>query len=124
MTAKLSTHVLDTYHGGPGAGIAWRLETPTASGDSGVSSSWTQMAEGVTNADGRTDGPLLEGAALQTGTYRITFQIGAYFRGRGLDLPEPPFLDVVVVQVSLQAGEAYHVPLLTTPWSYSTYRGS
>ena len=121
MTAKLSTHVLDTYHGGPGAGIAWTLETPT---DSGASSNWTQLAAGVTNADGRTDGPLLEGAALKTGAYRITYQIGAYFRGRGLSLPEPPFLDAVVVQVSLQAGEAYHVPLLTSPWSYSTYRGS
>jgi 5-hydroxyisourate hydrolase len=121
MTAKLSTHVLDTYHGGPGAGIAWALEARSASGESG---SWTQLAEGVTNADGRTDAPLLEGTALKTGAYRITFQVGAYFAGRGLALPEPPFLDAVVVQVSLQAGEAYHVPLLTSPWSYSTYRGS
>lgn len=118
MTAKLSTHVLDTYHGGPGAGIAWTLETQAAAG------AWSLLAEGVTNADGRTDAPLLEGAALKTGVYRITFQFGAYFAGRGLELPEPPFLDAVVVQVSLQAGEAYHVPLLTSPWSYSTYRGS
>ena len=118
MTAKLSTHVLDTYHGGPGAGIAWTLE---AQDDSG---SWSKLAEGATNADGRTDGPLLADKALKTGAYRITYQIGAYFRGRGLSLPEPPFLDAVVVQVSLQAGEAYHVPLLTSPWSYSTYRGS
>jgi 5-hydroxyisourate hydrolase len=118
---------LDTYHGGPGVGIAWTLETQAESGESGSAGGapgWSTLAEGVTNADGRTDGPLLEGSALQTGRYRITFQIGAYFRGRGLTLPEPPFLDVVVVQVSLQAGESYHVPLLTSPWSYSTYRGS
>lgn len=124
MTAKLSTHVLDTYHGGPGSGIAWTLEGPGEPGESGAPPGWTILGEGVTNADGRTDGPLLEGAALATGAYRITFQIGAYFRGRGLDLPKPPFLDAVVVQVSLQAGESYHVPLLTSPWSYSTYRGS
>lgn len=118
MTAKLSTHVLDTYHGGPAGGVAWKLETA-----SGLQA-WTVLLEGQTNADGRTDRPLLEGDALTTGAYRLTFSVGAYFRSRGLELPEPPFLDEVVLQVSLQAGESYHVPLLTSPWSYSTYRGS
>ncbi|TVP78093.1 MAG: hydroxyisourate hydrolase [Puniceicoccaceae bacterium] len=118
MHAKLSTHVLDTYHGGPGSGIAWTLERQSAPGQ------WSTLATGQTNHDGRTDEPLLEGAALQTGVYRITFQIGHYFRRRGVDLPEPSFLEAVVVQVGLQAGEAYHVPLLTSPWNYSTYRGS
>lgn len=118
MSAKLSTHVLDTYHGRPGAGLAWTLEKQAAGG------AWERLKQGVTNADGRTDAPLLEGAALESGIYRLSFEVGAYFRSCGLKLAEPAFLEVVVVQVSLQAGAAYHVPLLTTPWSYSTYRGS
>ena len=115
---KLSTHVLDTYHGGPGVGVDWRLERRGESGD------WVVLSKGVTNDDGRTDRPLLEGEALKTGTYRISFHVGAYFRKCGVPLPDPPFLDVVIVQVSLQAGKSYHVPLLMSPWSYSTYRGS
>ncbi len=118
MTAKLSTHILDTYHGGPAGGVAYRLDFRDATGE------WRCLSEGSTNADGRTDAPLLSGDALATGTYRLSFQIGAYFSGRGLALPEPPFLDEVVLQVNLQAGASYHVPLLTSPWSYSTYRGS
>ena len=118
MKAKLSTHVLDTYHGGPGGNLGWRLEKRAESGD------WVLLREGVTNDDGRTDGPLLEGEALETAAYRLTFSVGAYFRKRGVQLPEPPFLDEVIVQVCLQAGQSYHVPLLTSPWSYSTYRGS
>lgn len=118
MSAKLSTHVLDTYHGTPGSGLTWSLHTMAESGD------WKLLKKGVTNADGRTDGPLLEGVDLVTGVYRLSFEVGAYFRTRGLSLPEPSFLDTVVLQVSLLAGESYHVPLLTSPWSYSTYRGS
>jgi 5-hydroxyisourate hydrolase len=116
--AKLSTHILDTYHGGPAAGVGWRLEMAAPDGQ------WTVLREGVSNADGRTDEPLLAGDALRSGRYRIYFAVGAYFRARGLVLPEPNFLDEVVLQVGLQSGQSYHVPLLTSPWSYSTYRGS
>ena len=118
MTAKLSTHILDTYHGGPAEGVAYALDFLGSSGE------WVRLKEGATNADGRTEGPLLSGDALETGTYRLSFGIGSYFKKRGLTLPEPPFLDEVVLQVNLLAGESYHVPLLTSPWSYSTYRGS
>lgn len=118
MNGKLSTHVLDTYHGRPAAGMKWCLEgAPSGEG-------WEILASGATNADGRTDGLLLEGAALTTGRYRLTFGVGAYFEAAGLDLPEPAFLGEVVIQVNLIAGERYHVPLLVSPWSYSTYRGS
>ncbi|MEO0509255.1 MAG: hydroxyisourate hydrolase [Verrucomicrobiota bacterium] len=118
MSGKLSTHVLDTYHGCPACGVEWTLQF--AAGAEG----WTRLGSGVTNKDGRTDSPLLTGESLKTGSYRITFNVGAYFGGLGVELPEPAFLDEVVLQVSLIAGESYHVPLLTSPWSYSTYRGS
>ena len=118
MAGKLSTHILDTYHGAPAGGVRWTLDYFN---ESGV---WTRLSEGLTNSDGRTDAPLLVDEALKTGKYRITFGVGAYFAERGLSLPQPAFLDEVVLQVSLLAGESYHVPLLTTPWSYSTYRGS
>ena len=118
MTAKLSTHVLDTHSGRPAHGVEWVLEYESPE------NAWIRLAGGLTNRDGRTDGPLLEGDALETGRYRITFQVGAYFKAQGVSLPEPPFLDAVVLQVSLLAGQSYHVPLLTSPWSYSTYRGS
>jgi 5-hydroxyisourate hydrolase len=118
MAGKLSTHILDTYHGAPAGGVHWTLDFYDESG------AWTRLSAGLTNSDGRTDTPLLVDAALKTGKYRITFAVGAYFEARGLSLPKPAFLDEVVLQVSLQAGESYHVPLLTSPWSYSTYRGS
>jgi len=118
MTAKLSTHVLDTYHGCPAAGIAWSLERLGEDGD------WRALGEGATNAGGRTDAPLLEGEALVAGRYRLSFGLGDYFRAKGLELPEPAFLEDVVIEVGLRAGESYHVPLLASPWSYSTYRGS
>lgn len=117
MPGKLSTHVLDTYSGHPASGVSWRLYYED-------SSSWDCLSEGVTNQDGRTDGLLLEGDALRTGTYRLVFDVGSYFSTQGLTLPEPVFLGEVVLQVNLIAGENYHVPLLTSPWSYSTYRGS
>lgn len=118
MSGKLSTHVLDTYHGCPAEGVAWMLSFKDESGR------WTSLSEGVTNADGRTDSALLLGDDLKTGSYRIAFQVGAYYASKGVSLPEPAFLDEVLLQVNLIAGESYHVPLLTSPWSYSTYRGS
>lgn len=114
----LSTHVLDTMHGSPAAGMA--VELYTTQGDSS-----TLLKRFVTNADGRSDGLLLDTANLQVGTYRLTFDVVGYFKTRGVVLPEPNFLN----RVSLDFGIAdtqqhYHVPLLVSPWSYSTYRGS
>jgi len=77
------------------------------------------------NADGRADAPLLEGDALRPGRYRLVFGVATYFRARGADLPEPPFLDEVVLDFGIADAQShYHVPLLASPWSYSTYRGS
>ena len=114
----LSTHVLDTMHGCPAAGMA--VSFYATEGEQA-----TLLRRLVLNADGRTDAPLVDNASLQAGTYRLTFEVGAYFKARGVALPEPNFLD----RVSLDFGVArvdqhYHVPLLVSPWSYSTYRGS
>ena len=115
----LSTHVLDTMHGTPAAGMAVALFTT----DGGTA---TQVKQFTLNADGRNpDGLLLDNASLRRGTYRLVFDVAAYFKARGVLLPEPNFLN----QVSLDFGVAdpqqhYHVPLLVSPWSYSTYRGS
>jgi len=117
----LSTHVLDTMHGTPAAGMAVALYT-TAGPDAAP----CLVKRLVLNADGRNpDGLLYDTQSLQKGTYRLVFDVAAYFRIRGVELPEPPFLN----QVSLDFGIAdvsqhYHVPLLVSPWSYSTYRGS
>jgi 5-hydroxyisourate hydrolase len=116
----LSTHVLDTMHGCPAAGMAVALFATQNSGDSQL------VKRLVLNADGRNpDGPLYDNASLRAGTYRLVFDVAAYFIARGVALPQPPFLN----QVSLDFGIAhedqhYHVPLLVSPWSYSTYRGS
>lgn len=84
-----------------------------------------QLAQTHTNQDGRCDGPLLEGDALRVGRYALTFHVGEYFRARGLALPEPAFLEEVVVQFGVaSSSQSYHVPLIVSPWSYSTYRGS
>ena len=113
---KLSTHVLDTAAGLPAAGIAYRLEL-AAPGPR------TELARGVTNANGRTDSPLL--GQLQVGSYELHFEVAAYFRAQGLVMTEPPFLDVVTLRFGIADTAAdYHVPLLLSPWSYSTYRGS
>jgi 5-hydroxyisourate hydrolase len=115
----LSTHVLDTMHGTPAAGMAVAL-LATDDGDARL------IKQLVLNADGRNpDGLLLSSSELQRGTYRLVFDVAAYFKARGVVLPEPNFLN----QVSLDFGVAdpaahYHVPLLVSPWSYSTYRGS
>lgn len=117
-TGRLTTHVLDTAHGRPGGGIGlalFRIE-----GDARE-----PVVRSATNADGRCDAPLLEGKALRTGVYELEFAVGAYFRGLGVDLPEPPFLDVVTLRFGVaDSGAHYHVPLLVSPWSYSSYRGS
>lgn len=114
----LSTHVLDTMHGCPAAGMQIKLFA--TQGDHA-----TQLKELTLNHDGRTDAPLFDNASLKPGTYRLTFNVAAYFKAKGVQLPEPNFLN----QVSLDFGVAhadqhYHVPLLVSPWSYSTYRGS
>jgi 5-hydroxyisourate hydrolase len=108
---SLSTHVLDTTHGCPAAGLAIVL-----AGQDGA-----PLFEGITNADGRC--PDLP--AITTGRFRLTFAVADYFRAKGVDLPEPPFLDRVTIDfgVADEAGH-YHVPLLVSPFSYSTYRGS
>jgi 5-hydroxyisourate hydrolase len=115
---KLSTHVLDTMHGCPAAGVELRLSVATGS-------DWREIRVASTNPDGRTDAPLLVDADVQPGRYRLTFAAGDYFRRRGVALPDPPFVDVVTLDFGLaDAGGSYHVPLLVSPWSYSTYRGS
>ena len=115
---RLTTHVLDTMHGRPAAGleaVLYRLD------DTGA----TALQSLTLNADGRAHGPLLEGPALRAGRYRLVFSVGAYFARAGVALPDPPFLDEVPVDFGIADPQAhYHVPLLVSPWSYSTYRGS
>ncbi len=114
----LSTHVLDTGNGCPAAGMQVTL-LRTDGGRSETIKSFTL------NHDGRGDGPLLEGATLVRGCYRLVFAVGAYFRARGTELPDPPFLEDVPLDFGVADPNAhYHVPLLVSPWSYSTYRGS
>lgn len=115
---RLSTHVLDTHAGKPAEGVKIELYEMGASASS-------KLLETVTNSDGRTDQPLMSGAPLRTGIYEIRFHVGAYFAKTGAKLPQPAFLDVVPVRFAIAEPEGhYHVPLLVTPWSYSTYRGS
>jgi 2-oxo-4-hydroxy-4-carboxy-5-ureidoimidazoline decarboxylase len=112
----LSTHVLDNVRGGPAAGVKVALYEVGASARA-------LIAATTTNADGRTDAPLLGGGPLRIGTYELQFTVGEYFSG--LPAADPPFLDVVPIRFSIAEPEGhYHVPLLVTPWSYSTYRGS
>ena len=115
----LSTHVLDTMHGTPAAGMGVELYA-TEKGEARL------VKRFVLNGDGRNpDGPLFDNTSLKTGTYRLVFDVAAYFRGRGVTLPDPPFLDRVALDFGIaDAGQHYHVPLLVSPWSYSTYRGS
>ena len=115
---KLTTHVLDTVHGRPAAGMA--LSLYRLDGDAAQLLRRVQL-----DADGRAGGPLLEGDALQAGRYRLVFDLADYFRGCGVALPDPPFLDRVPLEFGIaDAASHYHVPLLASPWSYSTYRGS
>ncbi len=82
------------------------------------------LADVRTNADGRTDKPLLEGAAFQKGSYELTFHVGEYFRAQGVPLADPSFLDVIPLRFTIGEEANYHVPLLVSPYGYSTYRGS
>ena len=113
---RLTTHILDTAHGHPAAGVAIRLFS--------LGDERTLVSSRETNHDGRTDEPLLEGENMSTGSYELEFDIGEYFATRGVVLSEPAFLNTVVIRFAVSAGENYHVPLLVSPWSYSTYRGS
>lgn len=115
----LSTHVLDTAHGCPAAGMQISLWQIAPDGQ-------TQLLRRATlNADGRCEGPLLDAQAMAIGRYRLVFEVAAYFRARGVVLPEPPFIDQVPLDFGLADAKGhYHVPLLVSPWAYSTYRGS
>jgi 2-oxo-4-hydroxy-4-carboxy-5-ureidoimidazoline decarboxylase len=118
VNGRLSTHVLDTHAGRPAAGIA--VELHEFAGQHAY-----RIATAITNADGRTDQPLIGGRPLPIGRYELRFAVGNHFRSRGIEGGDPPFLDIVPLRFSIAEPEGhYHVPLLCTPWSYSTYRGS
>ena len=115
--AMLTTHVLDTYHGVPAANVAIELTRLDGAG--------APLVRTATNRDGRCDKPLLSGDEMKPGRYELTFDLEAYFRAKGVKLPDPPFLSKVVIRIGIADTTAnYHVPLLASPWSYSTYRGS
>jgi 5-hydroxyisourate hydrolase len=116
LMGRLTTHILDTADGCPAANVGIRLFL--------VDGERRLVNATTSNADGRTDKPLAEGNAMQTGCYELEFDIGAYFASRGMKTGEPAFLDTVVIRFSVSSAEHYHVPLLASPWSYSTYRGS
>ena len=114
---RLTTHVLDTANGRPAAGV--RIALYRAEDQNLV------LASAATNADGRCDEPILEGGEFRAGIYELIFHVGDYFRDAGHGGPSPGFLDVVVIRFGIaDAGERYHVPLLVSPFGYTTYRGS
>jgi 5-hydroxyisourate hydrolase len=118
MAGRLTTHILDTAAGRPGAGIAVTLYAVDGDG-------LRQLAEVRTNADGRCEAPLLAGDAFKPGLYELVFAVAAYFRGQGVALADPPFLDEIRIRFGIASAEQhYHVPLLVSPYAYSTYRGS
>ena len=118
LMAKLSTHVLDAAHGRPAPDLSITLYRTTESGRE-------RLVATRTNADGRTDAPLLSGDTIPVGVYEIDFEAGEYFRAMGIELPQPAFVDRVTLRFGIADGTGhYHVPLLVTPWTYSTYRGS
>ncbi|MBC7942500.1 MAG: hydroxyisourate hydrolase [Chitinophagaceae bacterium] len=114
----LSTHVLDTAHGCPAAGMQVTLQRLDAAG--------AVMIKQVTlNHDGRADSPLLDAQAMAVGRYRLLFAVAPYFRARGVPLSDPPFLDTVTLDFGIADADGhYHVPLLVSPWALSSYRGS
>lgn len=119
LNGRLSTHVLDNHAGRPAKGLWIALRELSGQDEPRM------IARVQTNADGRTDAPLISGRPVPTGQYEILFAVADYYRGRNVPLAEPPFLDVVPVRFSIAEPEGhYHVPLLVTPWSYGTYRGS
>jgi 2-oxo-4-hydroxy-4-carboxy-5-ureidoimidazoline decarboxylase len=116
---RLSTHVLDTHSGRPAPGIALELIELSELGVSRV------VTRAITNADGRTDQPLIGGRPVPIGRYELTFNVGTYFAERQVPTSDPPFLDQIPLRFSVSEPEGHlHVPLLVTPWSYATYRGS
>jgi 5-hydroxyisourate hydrolase len=116
---QLTTHVLDTMNGCPAAGMQISLLRVEAAGNVET------LRRLALDADGRAGGPLLQGTDFLPGRYRLVFEVGDYFRARGMVLPDPAFLDEVPLDFGIADVQAhYHVPLLCTPWSYSTYRGS
>ena len=115
---RLTTHVLDLASGTPAAGMTVELVVIDADRRRPV-------VRAITNRDGRCDTALAEGAAFTAGTWQLEFHVAQYFRARGVTLPDPPWLDVVTVRFGVaQPEQNHHVPLLVTPWGYSTYRGS
>jgi len=115
---RLTTHVLDTAHGRPGAAMRVRLYRKRGT-------DYVLLKEVATNADGRCDEPLLEAGEFTAGSYRLVFSAGAYFAAQGLAVPQPAFVDEVTLNFGVaDAAAHYHVPLLVSPYSYSTYRGS
>ncbi len=118
MMGKLSTHVLDTAQGKPGAGV--RVELYALEGGAR-----RLVKSDTTNTDGRCNTPLLEGEALRAGQYELVFAAGDYFAAQGVAMTQPRFIDRVTIAFGVaDAAQNYHVPLVVTPWSYSTYRGS
>ncbi len=114
---RLTTHVLDTAHGIPASGVVVVLYR--------LSPERKRVAAAKTNDDGRLDAPLLDAGDFRAGTYELVFEAGHYFGKLVADLPSPPFVDEVVIRFGIADSDAhYHVPLLVSPWSYSTYRGS
>lgn len=117
--AGLTTHILDTANGCPGEGIRITLLRVGADG------TLDPLKVAISNSDGRVDSPLLEGAEFRVGTYQLEFAAGDYFRARDTALSDPAFLDVIPIRFSVaDEGAHYHVPLLVSPYSYSSYRGS
>lgn len=117
--AKLSTHVLDTAHGKPAAAMRLELYRVKGSGELEL------VKRTATNLDGRTDELLLNEAEMRIGTYELQFHVAEYFESQGADQAKPPFLDLIPIRFSIaDEGANYHVPLLVSPWAYSTYRGS
>ena len=116
---RLTTHVLDTARGAPGAGIALTLYRVASDGGR------VKVAAAVTNVDGRCDAPLLQEAAMAVGVYELEFGVREYLVRSGAQIPDPPFVGDVVLRFGVAEPDAhYHVPLLVSAWSYSTYRGS
>ena len=119
VRGRLSTDVLDTHGGRPAPGIAVELVELCSLGASRV------VTRAITNADGRTDQPLIHDRPVPIGRYELSFRVGDYFAGRGAEVSDPPFLDQIPLRFSVSDPEGHlHVPLLVTPWSYATYRGS
>ncbi|MCI2808398.1 hydroxyisourate hydrolase [Eoetvoesiella caeni] len=115
---KLSTHVLDTMHGKPAQNVGIKLYAIRGE-------TRHLLKEATTNSDGRCDEPLLQGEGMKAGVYELVFGAGDYFAQKGVKMPKPRFLDQVVLRFGIaDPTENYHVPLVVTPWTYSTYRGS